>query len=120
MSAASTPFSIGAIPALGTVLPARMSQNTLAIPANRPDRAKAPRITESERTPMSRAVSKSAAAARRDRPKVVCCSTNVVPNNVARVTTMTTVSKTSTRSDPSAYVSVTHPGRGKVLTDADT
>jgi hypothetical protein len=43
-----------------------------------------------------------------------------VPASTSKVVTMTTVSNTSIVSDPIDQVSVTHPGRGKVFTEAET
>ena len=91
------------------------------MPASRPESAKAPRITESDLTPISRAVSKSAAAARRASPNMVRCNSSVVATSVTIVTRMTTVSNVSIRSEPSAHVLLlVQAGRLKFLTDADT
>ena len=120
MSAASTPLSMGSIPAVGVTEPARINQKMPAIPARNPDSANAPRITESELTPISRAASKSDAAARNDRPNMVRCNSQVVASKVTIVTPITRRSKISMRREPRATVSAAQPGRWMLLTDADT
>ena len=99
ISAASTPLSMGVMPALGTVFPALMSQN--AGDAGQ-------EAGEGEGTPdhrvgahsHERAVSKSAAAARRARPNMVRCTSQLVASRVTSVTPITTVSNTSMCSEP--------------------
>ena len=51
---------------------------------------------------MSRAVSKSAAAARNANPNIVRCNRRLVATSASTVTPMTTVSKTSMRRKPTA------------------
>ena len=100
MRAASTPLSIGLMPEVGEVWPARISQKIPAMPASAPERAKAPRMTRSELTPIRRAASKSAAAALIESPNMVRWRTAAVRTSVTIATMMTTVSNTSTRTGP--------------------
>jgi phosphate starvation-inducible protein PhoH len=97
-----------------------MSQKTLATPARTPLRAKAPRITRFDRTPMMRAASKSSADARSAMPNNVLRKSHVVAARVARVITIVARSATSKVTPPRVTVSKIHPGLGMLSGLGDT
>ena len=74
MMAARMPFSSGLSPVVGRAWPVRIRKKMAAIPARAPASMKAWRITLLLRTPISRAASKSSAAARSEMPNMVRCS----------------------------------------------